>query len=106
MNPSHHGSDEQVFGAPQQVLGGGKGNTSDLPMNGGSTKGNNGGALLLLPLKPLPTRTAPLSSDLPIRGRPGMNPSHHSSDEQMLAQRNKSCTRGWSTKPMNGGNRH
>src|SRR5258708_9328311 len=34
-----------------------------------------------------------------------MNPSHHSSDEQMLAQRNKSCTRGWSTKPMNGGNR-
>jgi len=38
MNPSHHGSDEQVFGASQQVLGGGKGNTSDLPMNGGSTK--------------------------------------------------------------------
>jgi hypothetical protein len=22
-----------------------------------------------------------------------------------LAQRNKSCTGGWSTKPMNGGNR-
>jgi hypothetical protein len=36
MNPSHHGSDEQVFGAKQQVL-------RDLPMNGGSTKGNDGG---------------------------------------------------------------
>ena len=88
MNPSHHGSDEQMFGAKQQVLHGGKGTKNvDLPMNGGSTRGNDGGALLLLPLKTsrLRTRTVPPScSDLPIPGRPGMNPSHHGSDEQMF----------------------
>jgi len=33
-------------------------------------------------LHSLRTRTAPLSSDLPIRSRPGMNPSRHSSDEK------------------------
>jgi hypothetical protein len=26
----------------------------------------------------------PSCSDLPISGRPGMNPSHHNSDEQMF----------------------
>ena len=50
MNPSHHGGDEQVFGAKQQILRGARGKTSILPMNGGSTKGNDG-ALLLLPLR-------------------------------------------------------
>jgi hypothetical protein len=35
----------------------------------------------------LRTRTASLSSDLPVRGRPGMNPSHHSNDEQMFGSK-------------------
>jgi hypothetical protein len=61
MNPSHHGSDEQVFGAKQQLLHGGRAN-GDLPMNGGQ----------------------PSCSDLPISGGPGMNPSHHGSDEQVF----------------------
>jgi hypothetical protein len=72
MNPSHHGSDEQVFGAPQQVLGGGKGKTSILPMNGGSTKGNDGGV--------------PENFTRSERGCPPwqawVNPSRHGSDEQ------------------------
>jgi hypothetical protein len=54
----------------------------DLPMNGGSTKDNDGAALLL-PLKTSRLRNAE-RSELPIRGRPGMNPSHHGSDEQMF----------------------
>ena len=58
--------------------------------------GDDGGALLLLPLKSsrLQTRTPPLSSDLPIRGRPGMNPSHHSSDEQMFGAAQQVLHRG------------
>src|SRR5262245_42455908 len=37
MQPSHDGSDEQIFGAKQQVMRRGPGD--DLPMNGGSIKG-------------------------------------------------------------------
>jgi hypothetical protein len=48
MNPSHHGSDEQVFGAKQQVLRGARGLRSRLPMNGGY-QGKDGGALLAAP---------------------------------------------------------
>jgi hypothetical protein len=49
MNPSHHGTDEQMFGAKQQVLHGDQGHYEvDLPMNGGH----------------------PSCSDLPISGGP------------------------------------
>jgi len=78
-------------------MGGGKGDQDvDLPMNGGSTPGWAAALYLLLPLKTsrLRTRTAPLSSDLPIRGRPGMNPSHHSSDEQMFGAAQQVLHRG------------
>jgi hypothetical protein len=57
-------------------------------MNGGLTTGNDGGALLFAapenftaPNADCPTVHA---SDLPIPGRPGMNPSYHGSDEQMF----------------------
>jgi hypothetical protein len=44
MNPSHHGSDEQMFGAKQQVLLRGLGDLEvDLPMNRGATTGNDAG---------------------------------------------------------------
>ena len=58
------------------------------------TKGKDGGALLLLPLKisRLRTRTVPPScSELPIPGRPGMNLSHHGSDEQMFGAKQQVC---------------
>jgi hypothetical protein len=56
-------------------------------MNGGSTKGNDGGALPFAAPENFtaPNADAPPSfSDLLIPGRPGMNPSHHGSDEQMF----------------------
>jgi hypothetical protein len=46
----------------------------------------------------LRTRTAPLSSDSPIGGRPGMNPSHHGTDEQMFGSKQQFCTGGRATK--------
>jgi hypothetical protein len=63
MNPSHHGTGEQMFGAKQQSCTGGRATKNvDLPMNGGQ----------------------PSCSDLPISGGPGMNSTHHGSDEQVF----------------------
>ena len=68
MNPSHHGSDEQVFGAKQQFCTGGT--------------GTRGYFAFAAP----ENFTAPNADcpDLPIRSRPEMNPSHPSTDEQMF----------------------
>jgi hypothetical protein len=59
--------------------------------------GDGGGALLLLPLNtsPAPNADAPPSwPDFPIRGRTGMNPSHHGSDEQMFGAAQQVLHRG------------
>jgi hypothetical protein len=68
---SHHGSDEQMFGAAQQVLHGAKGEDVDMPMNGGATPGERRHFAVAPENFAAPNANCPLSSDLPIGGRPG-----------------------------------
>jgi hypothetical protein len=62
-------------------------------MNGGSTKDNERRRFAFAAPENF---TAPNAerSELPIRGRPGMNPSHHGSDEQMSGAKQQVLRRG------------
>jgi hypothetical protein len=84
MNPSHHGRDEQVFGAKQQFCTG-QGGLRSRFANERRVPGVKDGWCFAFAAPENFTRTArPSCSELPIRGKPGMNPSHHGRDEQMF----------------------
>src|SRR5262249_20830606 len=91
MNPSHRGSDEQMFGSKQQV-----GELEvELPMNGVSTREMT--AALLRPLKFSRLRTrapAPSCSDFGGSRQARVNPRQPGSDEQMFGSKQQVLHRG------------